>query len=158
MMEKRVGLFVLSFFLIIFGVTLLNPIASNIESTGVTEELNFNRFSPTTVNTSIELPGSGIIFSEMITLFCAACGLGHIFSDNEFILGSRQPPITGCCVTNTFQLTDLGANFTNESIEFTFTAEVDGFDPSTASRSILALTIIFASIAIALVALFPRSE
>ena len=159
-MKTEIGFFIIAFIFIVVGTVLISPIASNAESTGQTSEINVI-ITGQAANVSTEVPGSGIVSSEPITVFCigGVCGGGHLFNDNEFMLLGRQPPVTGGFVTNTFQLTDDGApNFTTGNIELTYTAESDGFDPSVASRTILTLVILFSALAIGLIAIKQLKE
>jgi len=150
--EVTVGLLLTAFIAVIFGVALLLPIAGNVEALRNTINVNTTITTPA-INATIEIPGSGIIGTpEVINTTDGAT----IPAGNFTILG-RQAPITGGIVTNTYTST-AESTVIGVIVNLSYTAEPDGFDTSPGGRAIIGLIIIFAAIAIAIVAIVPAAR
>lgn len=146
--QVTVGVLISVFMMVIVGVSLLLPIASQVEST---RNLAFFNSSVATgaIDVAVEMPGAGITGTVI-----AVNATGQLLSEGpDFVVGSRQPPITSGVVTNTF--TPLLLRSTNQNIQISYEGEPDGFITSSGGRSIIALVILFAALAIGVIAIIP---
>jgi len=149
--QVTIGILIMVFVMVIVGVSLILPIASNVEGTRNTVSLSIT-IAAGAVNITQEIDGSGIV-GTVIAVNETPEGL---VQDVDYIVASRQPPITSGFVTNTYQ--PITPSAANQDIDLIYTAEPDGFITSSGGRGIIALVIIFAALAIGVIAIIPAAR
>jgi len=148
--QVTIGLLVVVFMMVIVGVALLLPIASNVEGTRTTGVANSTITAPA-ADVTIEIEGSGIIGTAVVIN-----ETGFTLPASNFTILGRQAPITSGVVTNTYTSTD--STHDGQSLNLSYTSEPDGFITDAGGRALIFLVIILSALAIGVIAIIPAAR
>lgn len=148
--QVTIGALIMVFVVVIVGVAFLTGgIASNVAQTRTLSSVANSTITSDAINVTVEMPGSGYTDTPIIINSSG----DELTVTTDYVTESRAAPVTSGVVTNTF--IPRTADGASQSINVSYTSEPDGYDTSSGGRAIILLVIIFATLAIAVVALVP---
>lgn len=142
------GAIILTFVAVIVALSLFIASADQVGQTATTAEIRNTTYTFPAVGSYLDLKGQELLSTPVVYNSTG----GESVPASNYTIAEGVSTTTG---VKTVRLLNLGGNYTGSSVNISYTYGVDGYIEDSGSKAIAGLIVIFAALAIGLIALVP---